>query len=135
MYPQNRTVYFYDCNEIVFLRKRLNGMEILSHPRLVFIMDMYSEVEQSDLTGNKKSGSTHIWSREVRRVLGHNLSFERQYITQTQTQNSGRSCETEDSTEVPWQIRSLEFTLAYKHKPTDTSRKKLMSSILYGQIL
>lgn len=86
MYPQNGTVYFYDCNEIVFLRKRPNGTERLSHSRLVFIMDIYSEAEQSNLTGNKKSGSTHIWSREVRRVLRHNLSIERQYITQTQTQ-------------------------------------------------
>lgn len=32
-------------------------MERLSHPRLVLIMDIYSEVEQSNLTVNKKSGS------------------------------------------------------------------------------
>lgn len=55
--PQSGAVFFYDCNEIVFLSKRLNGMERLSHPRLVLVMDIYPEVEQSNLTANKKSDS------------------------------------------------------------------------------
>lgn len=33
-------------------------MERLSHPKLVLIVDTYSEVEQGNFTGSKKSDST-----------------------------------------------------------------------------
>lgn len=126
-------MYFYDCNEIVFLRKRLNGMERLWHPRLVLIMGIYSEVEQSNLTDNK-SGSIHVLSTEAKRVLRCNLRIERQHITQTRKlKNSGRCWEIEDYTEVSWQIRSLVWSLLWltnTYKPKDTSRKKTVGNTL-----
>lgn len=71
---KNGALYFYDCNEIVFLRKRPNGMERLSHSMLVFIMDIYSEAEQSNLTDNMKSGSTAY--SEQRSKKGLETRFE-----------------------------------------------------------
>lgn len=56
--PQNGTVYFYDCNQFVSLRKRPNRTERSSYPRLVRITGIYSEVEQGNVTDAKQSGNT-----------------------------------------------------------------------------
>lgn len=65
-------------------------------------MDIYSEVEQSNLTVNKKSGSAAYSEQGAKKGLEMQFKHWKETLLKHKLKNSRRSCETEDSTEVPW---------------------------------
>lgn len=67
MYPQNGKCTFMTVMKLFSWEK--DWMERLLHPRLVLIMDKYSEVEQSNLTVNKKSCSTAYLEQRSKKGL------------------------------------------------------------------